>query len=322
MEKATHFPSKHTLLNLNRPHFPTGIATCFLFLPAYTLSTRKEVCALTVYVDAVAVLNFLINYLLLYAANRLGAAGAQRRRLALGAALGAVYAVAVYLPGLAFLRGFPCKLLCAAGMILASFGLRKAALRLGAVFFGVTLALCGAVYGVELLRGSSVRVLAGNHLFFPVSFFSLLLTAAAVALACTLLLPRLTHTVGSIVPVKLCLKGRCVRLSALRDSGNTLCDPVSGAPVLTVYWKAARGLLPPELALCQQSFDAPANLLPLLRDCSARLIPYRAVGISSGMLLAFPCEITLDSKHSTGLVALSPTPVSDGGAYDALTGGT
>ena len=320
MENAIHSPSKHTDFDQNRPPFPLGIATCFLCFLVYTLSTGKGVPPLTVYIDAVALLNFLVNFLLLYATGKLGASAVRKRRLALGALLGAVYAVLVYLPGLSFLRLFPFKLLCAAGMLVLSFGFRRSTFRLGAVFTGVTLVLCGAVYGVELLQGQGLNM-RGNALFFPVSFFSLLLTAAAVALACRLLLPKLTHGTNSIVPVKLRLKGRCVRLSALKDSGNTLQDPVSGGKVLTVYWKAACGLLPPELKLTEDDFAAPAALPLRLRAYSPRLIPYRAVGVSSGLLLALPCEITLENECYTGLVAFSPTPVSDGGAYDALTGG-
>lgn len=274
----------------------------------------------TVYIDAVFFLNFAVNLLLLYAAGRLGAAALRPWRLTWGALLGAAYAVSVYLPGLSFLRFFLFKLLVAAGMLCLAFGLRRSTLRLGGVFGGVTLVLCGAVYGVALLQGKKPQW-GGSSLFFPVSFLSLLLTAAAVALACRLLLPKLSHGRNSIVPVKLSLRGRSVHLSALRDTGNSLSDPVSGAEVLTVYWSAVRGLFPPELGLTEQDFAAPATLPLRLRDYAPRLIPYRAVGTSSGLLLAIPCKITLEKKCYSGLVAFSPTPLSDGGAYDALTGG-
>lgn len=274
--------------------------------------------ALTVYADAVFVLNFAVNYLLLRASARLGGAAMRNRRLLCGALLGAAYAVAVYLPGLRWLSFFPVKLLCAAGMIVLSFGWRRNAARLAAVFGGMTLVLCGAVYGVELLKGGQVRYRA-DALFYPVTFFSLLLTAAAVSFACRLLLPKLTFAADSILPVTLRLGGRTVRLSALRDSGNTLTDPVSGEPVLTVYWKAARPLFP--FALSAEEVTSPAALALRLQAYAPRLIPYRAVGVSSGLLLAFPCEITLNDQTKTGLVALSPTPVSSRGAYEALTGG-
>lgn len=275
---------------------------------------------MVIYADLVFVLNFAVNYLLLRGTARLGGSAARRRRLALGALLGALYAVAVYFPAFGWLRLLPAKLLCAAGMLLLSFGVRRAALRLAAVFGALTLVLCGAVYGVELLRGGTVRVFQ-NSLLYPVSFASVLLTAAAVSAACRLLLPRLTHDVNSIVPVTLRLRGRTVHLSALRDSGNTLSDPVSGEAVLTAEWSAARRLLPPELALRAQDFAAPAALAMRLRSYAPRLIPYRAVGISDGLLLALPCEITVGKLTRKGLVAFCPTPLSDGGAYEALTGG-
>lgn len=313
-------PSKNTDFKQNRPRSSVGIATCFLCFFAYTLSTGLGVPPVTVYIDAVAVLNFLVNFLLLYATARLGAAAARMRRLALGALLGAVYAVCVYLPGLDWLRLFPFKLLCAGGMLVLSFGFKRSTLRLSAVFAAVSFVLCGAVYAIELLQGQAPQRWS-NALFFPVSFFSLLLTSAAVALACRLLLPKLTHATDSILPLTLALQNRRVHLSALRDSGNTLCDPVTGAKVLTVYWKSARGLLPPELPVSENDFAAPAVLALRLKQLSPRLIPYRAVGVASGLLLALPCKIMLEKKCYTGLVAFSPTPVSDGGAYDALTGG-
>lgn len=273
---------------------------------------------MTVYADAVFVLNFSVNYLLLRASARLGGAAIRNRRLLCGALLGAAYAVLIYLPGLRWLSLFSVKLLCAAGMIVLAFGWRRSAARLAAVFGGMTLVLCGAVYGMELLQGGQVRYRA-DALFYPVTFFSLLLTAAAVSLATRLLLPKLTFAANSVLPVTLRLGGRTVRLSALRDSGNTLCDPLSGEPVLTVYWKAVSTLFP--FALSAADVSSPAALALRLASYAPRLIPYRAVGVASGLLLAIPCEITLNDRTKTGLVALSPTPVSERGAYEALTGG-
>lgn len=272
-----------------------------------------------IYIDSVFALNFGVNYLLLRGTALLGSAALRPHRLLPAAGLGALYAVAVWLPGLQFLSGLPFRLLCAAGMLLLAFGCRRSTLRLSAVFGGMTLALCGAVYGVQRLLGNAPRLCAGGALFYPVSFFTLLLTAAAVSAACRLLLPRLCHGRDALLPLLLRRGGARVHLTALRDSGNTLRDPVSGQAVITVYWRAARALLPGSVR--QEELFAPAALALRLRALSPRLIPYRAVGVE-GLLLAIPCEITLNHKTTTGLVAFSPTPVSDGGAYEALTGGT
>ncbi len=272
---------------------------------------------MTVYLDLVFVLNLWINYLLLRGTARLGARGMRPRRLWLSAALGAVYAMCVYLPGMQWLQLPSMKLLTAVAMLCLAFGCSRATIRLGAIFALLTLVLCGAIYGIQALQGRPFVL--GKHLFYPVSFTTLLLTAFAVCLACRLMLPRLTHAPDSVLPLTLELRGKRVQLSALRDSGNTLCDPLSGAPVLTVYWKAISSLLPERIN--GERLTAPTLLLPELREFSPRLIPYRAVGTSKGLLLALPCRITLGGITKTCLVALSPTPVSDGGAYEALTGG-
>ena len=139
-------------------------------------------------------------------------------------------------------------------------------------------------------------------------------------MACRLLLPPLNHSKDSLLPLILERKGKRVRLTALRDSGNTLRDPLSGGEVLTVYWKVLRPLLPPEIT--EDALRDPTALLEPLREFSPRLIPYRAVGTERGILLAIILQITIGKETRTGLVALSPTPVSDGGAYEALTGGS
>lgn len=272
-----------------------------------------------VYVDQTFALNFCVNYLLLRGTARLGASAARRRRLALAAGVGALYAVAVYLPGCAVLRLLPAKLACAAAMLVVSFGAKKSTLRLGAVFAALSLALCGAIYAVELVKRGTVRV-HGEALFYPVTFASVVLTAGAVYAACRLLLPRLTHAAGSVVPVTLELEGRRVHLSALRDTGNTLCDPATGESILVAEWKSAAALL--ALDLTAEEFAAPAALALRLKRYRPRLIPYRAVGTASGMLLALPCVIHMEKLTKTGLVAFSPSPLSDGGGYEALTGGT
>lgn len=272
-----------------------------------------------IYLDLVAVLNFLIDGLLLYGTARLGAA-ALRWRLIPGAALGALYGVLVYLPPFGFLQHFFWKLLCCALMLGIAFGFRRSTLRLGAVFSALALVLCGAVYSVELLRHGGT-VLRGKSLLFPVSFFSLLFTATAVCLACRLLLPRLTHGADSIVPLEIELQGRKLRLSAFRDTGNSLSDPITGAAVITVSAAAALPLFPPELGLRREDFSDPLLLMERLRAMSPRLIPYRAVGVSSGLLFALSCRVTLQRRTASMPVAFSPTPLSDGGAYDALIGG-
>ena len=118
-----------------------------------------------------------------------------------------------------------------------------------------------------------------------------------------------------------------MKLLALRDTGNTLQDPLTGRPVVVVEGEKLRPLLPELPRLDRQSLAHPVELLRDLEgtagDLRLQLLPYRAVGVECGLLLA----LRVDQANCGGgevrdcLTALSPTPLSDGGGYSALIGG-
>ena len=284
---------------------------------------------MTIYVDSLFLLNFLLNYLLLLGSARIGGAPIDRRRMAAAAALGGLYAVGCVLPGTAFLRHMAAKAAVCVLMLLCAFGKKRGVLRLGALFLALSVAFCGVVIAMMELLGSGLMLLHGTA-YYPVSAQSLLLTAAAVYILARMVFARITeHSGGDLVDVELNTGGRSVKLKALRDTGNTLKDPVTNRSVLVVDWQVAKALLPVEAAegLSQAQFAQPAELLPRLSAKTAavrwRLIPYRAVGTAGGLLLAMRCDRVMIGRQTVrgGLVAFSPTAVSDGGSYSALIGG-
>ena len=70
-----------------------------------------------VYIDSLFLLNFIVDYLLLLATAKLAGEVICRPRLALGAAVGALYASAVFFPGMGFLTHPLCKLSAAIVMV-------------------------------------------------------------------------------------------------------------------------------------------------------------------------------------------------------------
>ena len=138
-------------------------------------------------------------------------------------------------------------------------------------------------------------------------------------------LGRYSKVSKEILPVTVTLNGRTVRLDALVDTGNTLADPLSDAKVLVAEWEAVRGLfdaaLPVEEAL-RDPVEGAAALAAALGAQRVRMIPYRSVGVSSGMLLA----VRVDGAVIGGrveerlLVALCPGKLSANGNYTALVG--
>ena len=92
----------------------------------------------TVYLDEVFLVNAAVNGLLLETSVRLTGGARSPGRLIGAAALGGVYAAAVWLPGLAGLASIPGQLAAWAGLCALCFGWRGAAWKSWLWFFGVS----------------------------------------------------------------------------------------------------------------------------------------------------------------------------------------
>lgn len=281
---------------------------------------------MTVYVDEVFVLNFLLNWLLLKASVKMTGAAAHRLRLVLAAALGGVYAVVVLLPGMEGTSGLAGRVLSFVLLCGCAFGFHARAIKPSAWFFTVCCAFCGLVLTVNALLGRQMVVLGGAA-FYAVSFRMLVLLAGLVYGVCTVLFPRLgLHSGGELTRLTLTAGTRSVTLNALRDTGNTLKDPLTGEDVVVADWQIAARLLP-ECAMDARLAQSPTQAVQRLRllhpELKPRLLPYRAVGTRQGLLAAVRLQCSRsDGQKRSKIVAFSPTAVSDGGLYQALTGGS
>ena len=281
-----------------------------------------------VYIDALFLLNLIVNYLLLLAAAKLAGEPLRRLRLAAGAALGGLYAAAIFFPGMGFLTHPLCKLGAAVLMLLTGFGGSRRLLRVTLVFFGLSCAFGGGIFAIGLLGGRGLTL--RNGVLYSVMDLRLRLLSAAVCYAVLTLVFRRTarHGRREVLPAVLILEGRRVAVNALVDTGNTLTDPVTGRPVMVAEGNRLSPLLPGEQILDEKALRDPVGTLERLsrggRGRRFRLLPYQAVGVECGMLLALRLDDARVGAEDYGgiLVALSPNPVSDGGGYSALIGET
>lgn len=273
-----------------------------------------------VYIDLLFLLNFIANYLLLLAAGRMAGAALRRWRIGIGAAAGALYAILVFLPKLGWLAQWPCKLAAGVLTALAAYGGERYLLRVTMLFFGASAALAGVVLGMELL-GNVPLTLDHGVFYSQIDIRLLLLLFVACYFVLSLFFRRVGRHGGELIGLEIALNGGVIALTALRDTGHTLTDPATNRPVVVVYWQALSGLLPD-----WADADAPIDSLERCHAAGsrqARLVPYRTVGVEHGMLLALRTQgVKADGKPlGKLLVALSPTPVDDGGGYQALLGG-
>ena len=283
---------------------------------------------MVIYVDTLFLLNGMVDYLLLLASARLAGEPLFRVRFALGAVFGGLYAVAIFLPGLAFLVRPPCRLAAAVLMVLLAFWRSRRLLRQMVIFFALACAFGGGVLAIGLLGGRGLT-LSGGVLYSGMDLKIVLLSAAGCYGVLTLVFQRAgrhTSASGELRRVCLTLGDRQVNLTALVDTGNTLTDPATGRPVLVAEADKIEELLPPGVRPGSAELRDPAGVFERLNDPwrrRFRLVPYRAVGVEQGLLLALRLDNVQVGEEEQGpmLAALSPTPVSDGGGYQALIGG-
>ena len=253
---------------------------------------------MTVYLDLVMGLNFLVDFLLLLGTDRLAGYPGDRNRLLAAAALGAGYGGACLLPGFRFLGGTLWRLVSLALMCTLAFG--WGAWKRWGVFLILTMALGGMA--LQLRRGGA-----------PL----LILAALGLLLLCRV---AFGGQVGGreYVPVEISSGEKTLRLLALRDTGNQLRDPVTGERVMVIGPEAAENLT----GLTRQELEDPMGTLAAQVIPGLRLIPYRSVGNDGGMLLGlrFP-KVTVNGRTGSGIVAFAPRGM-DGGAHQALIGGT
>ena len=253
-----------------------------------------------IYLDFVMVLNFLVDYLLLLGTNRLAGFPPGWGKAAAAALLGSVYAAACLLPGLSFLGNTLWRTVCLALMAGIAFGWNRSAVRRGAVFVLLTMALGGIAVG---LRQTGFGMLAASALglwgLCRVSF-------------------RGSLGQREYIPVELTWKERKMRLTALRDTGNQLRDPITGEQVLVAGADVAQELL----GLTAQQLRDPAELLGSGALPGVRLIPYRAVGQRGSLLPALRFRgAKIGNLRTDPLVAFAPEALTAGKAYQMLTGG-
>ena len=253
-----------------------------------------------IYLDLVMVLNFLVDFLLLLGTNRLSGFPAQPWRCAGAALVGAVYSGACILPGFRFLSNLLWRSVSLGIMAVMAFGINAGAWKRTGIFLLLTMAMGGAV--MQLGSGDMFSVAFG-------AFSCLLLSLVSFG-----------GQIGgrTYVPLQITAGDKYASIIALKDTGNTLRDPLTGESVLVVSPSVAGRLT----GLTEQQLKNPLDTLSDQIVPGLRLIPYHSVGNAGGFLLAKRFEnVVIAGKRKSALVAFAAEGLGNGEMYQALTGG-
>lgn len=246
---------------------------------------------MVIYLDAFMGLNFLVDLCLLLGVNRLSGHPPGMGRAAAAAALGGGYAGACLVPGFSFLANGLWRMVSLGLMGWTAFGAGRSGWSRSVLFVLLSMALGGLAVSLNTGR------------------MGLPLCAGGLAALCRM---GLRSRGRELVPITVTYGGQTVRALALRDTGNTLRDPITGESV-TVLTPGVGERLGISLEALRDPVGA---MVPGLR-----LIPARTVG-GGGLLAAVRCEaVTIDGRQAGAMVAFAREDFGSG-EYEALTGGS
>ena len=276
------------------------------------------------YPDLTFLLNSLTDLLALSATARLAGLPLRWKRLLAAAILGGLYGVICFFPFAAAASHMAVQVLVAACLIWIAFGPSSFFLRQLLLFWLLSCTMGGILLAADTFFQDGIRLEALKKLNWKVF---LLVSIFCYFFLSVVFRGSARHGMrGELLRCSIVFRGRETSFMALLDTGHTLTDGLTGDAVLTVEAAALETLwTSPEKPLLARLpiKGAPWCLEQLGAGCPFRLLPYQAVGIDNGLLLCFKADkaIIAGQEYHHLTVAISPTPVSDGGGYCALWGG-
>lgn len=291
----------------------------------------------TVYLDQVFCGNLVMNYLILWATAKISRTPAGKARLAAGAAFGAAYALALFIPGNSLLFSVWFKMIASiiiTALAFAPLRPKKFFLCLG-IFYLTSFLLGGLILGmIFYLQPFCLASINGIGLLITEKFwYGTGLGLIAFGVIVKLLTPLLKkQVIEKIFKYVLIVKfqGVKVRVDAFLDTGNQLIDPMTKRAVIVAEYSVLKPLLPAEVQVFFEQAEAPDvwQVLGSLGESPARarfsVVPFNSLGHSGGLMIGFrPDQISFIHRGrlvqiKKVIVAIYHKKIDPGNAYNAL----
>lgn len=183
---------------------------------------------MVVYADILILVNFIVDYFLLLLTSQFLHKKPRLWRLLLGAAVGGIFSLYIFLPQTVFLFQCLIQILMCTALCFVTFGFSdiKTFLRCVAVLFSVNFAYSGAMIAVWQLFKPNGMVINNSVVYFDISPLFLILFSVIGYFAAALLrkLLKKTFSQNTYCAVTVRYEKRSLSLSGIVDSGNTLTD--------------------------------------------------------------------------------------------------
>ncbi len=189
-----------------------------------------------IYADILVIINTLVNYVLLRACAAFLKMNFSPIRFFFAAASGGIFSLIILVEGMPFFLSLIIKVVFLLLCVWVAFGAYsfKHYCKCFAAFLVLNLIFAGIMCALYMFVFPDSMVYSAGVVYFDISVFTL----AVCSVVCYALISLVSGITASHVPknriyqLEITANGKTVKLQALFDTGNSLCDSFSGRPVI------------------------------------------------------------------------------------------
>ncbi len=280
---------------------------------------------MVVYLDVLFITNLISNYIIIALSSAFGSIFVKKYRIFLGALVGAIYAVFTFFNTFSFLNFALIKILFCVVITLISFG-KKNLIKNSILILIVSFIFAGAIMGIFYLSTSQDYMMINGVPYLDISFNILLsvfiLTFVSLGILHKGLYKNKTELTRNIL-IK--IGERQLKISAFCDTGNQLCDNITGKPIIIVEADELAKVLPQSLMFLtkEDCLDYITYLNGSFNNnLKIRFVPFTSIGNKSSSMIVFSPDKIYDNenKEINALIGISYEKIKLSGA-NAIIGG-
>jgi len=245
-----------------------------------------------VYADVTFLINFSMDFMILWATAKLSGTPIKYGRFVAVAVLGGIYGVAYLVPAMSVWYSLPIKIIFSFLLVILALSPRgwqefkKNLIN----FYAVSFCMAGATIAVSCLGGKTDR---------GIYFYYWCLLGGIV---CALFLGNYAgkYLSQKIIPallkyrVELHFEKKICTGQGFLDTGNSLRDPITQRPVVVAEYDLLRECFPDDCKAAMENNNDENDIIQALSTSSwanrLRLIPYTSIGQKNGLMIGFRCD--------------------------------
>lgn len=284
---------------------------------------------LTIYVDVLFLLNFILDYIILVTTAFLNNIRPNSFRMICASSVGALYSVLIFFPQLSLINILLFRICISILIVLVAF---KYLTIINFLKNILTYYIVNAIYGGSIYAFYNFTVL-GSKMNYSNGIYYIDLPLWAILLLSfsmywlirlvTILFNNRTQS-KNIRRIKIIFLEETISVNALFDTGNSLCDPISLLPVMLLQSDCLKSKLQAGVLkeIQKQSTDSLLILHKIYPELKFRMIPFKDISGNKSTIFAFKPKTVIDLERNKEipniLIGIINTQLCNDKSYEAL----